>query len=73
MGDKDLCLLNTMIFEGPQSSGSSCQGGIYNRCPPAPPLAVERRVCHAGVWLCKKTSLAITSQPCAPCACSSAA
>lgn len=49
MGDKDLCLLNTMIFEGPQSSGSSCQGGIYNRCPPAPPLAVERRVCHAGV------------------------
>lgn len=45
VGDGDLCLLNTMVFEGPHSSGSSCQGGIYNSedetCVPLPPYAIR--------------------------------
>jgi len=45
VGDKDLCLLNTMVFEGPHSSGSSCQGGIYNSdeevCVPLPDYAIR--------------------------------
>lgn len=45
VGDRDLCLLNTMVFEGPDSSGSSCQGGLYNTeeevCVPLPPYAIR--------------------------------
>ena len=45
VGDRDLCLLNTMVFEGPESSGSSCQGGIFNSdegvCVPLPPYAIR--------------------------------
>ena len=45
VGDRDLCLLNTMVFESPDSSGSSCQGGIYNAeegaCIPLPPYAIR--------------------------------
>ena len=45
VGDGDLCLLNTMVYESPSSSGSSCQGGIYNSdegtCVPLPPYAIR--------------------------------
>jgi 6-phosphofructokinase 1 len=45
VGDRDLCLLNTMVYESPDSSGSSCQGGIYNQeegvCIPLPPYAIR--------------------------------
>ena len=45
MGDRDLCLLNTMRYESEASSGSSCVGGIFNSddgtCVPLPPYALR--------------------------------
>lgn len=45
VGDRDLCLLNTMVFESPDSSGSTCQGGVFNSdegtCVPLPPYAIR--------------------------------
>ncbi len=45
VGDRDLCLLNTMRYESEASSGSSCVGGIFNSddgtCVPLPPYALR--------------------------------
>ena len=45
VGDRDLCLLNTMRYESEASSGSSCVGGIFNSeegtCIPLPPYALR--------------------------------
>lgn len=45
VGDRDLCLLNTTVYESPDSSGSSCQGGIFNAeegaCIPLPPYSIR--------------------------------
>ena len=56
-----------MVFESPDSSGSSCQGGIYNAeegaCIPLPPYAIRsgpRRNIYfrpeqvQGTWHCSK-------------------
>ena len=45
VGDRDLCLLNTMRYESDASSGSSCVGGIFNVedeiCVPLPPYSIR--------------------------------
>ncbi len=75
VGDRDLCLLNTMVYESPDSSGSNCQGGIYNQeegvCIPLPPYAVRsgpRRDIYfdpdkVGAWTCPRIESAGITSP----------
>ena len=67
VGDRDLCLLNTMRYESEASSGSSCVGGIFNSddgtCVPLPPYALRSGPRETIYWEPKDVRTAPTLSP----------